>query len=234
MPKLNEIKGLAEKPKKKAAKQVLAKEITGKLVGQIAKYNAAADRAKLAQGEMAEIAPVLLAEGLEFVFDHNCACREDTKQQIKSVNLTEPRTEDMAAGDEAPEAVQFSWSTRTGKCDAALVKAHFAALVTLEGKSADVNKYAEDVIVVDFDKKALLDSKGKFMQARFDKFKKALDEVAAELSIENPLTFYKEFKATGEMNDLRFKELDTQQNLALHLVMPTSCSLEPVRSNGED
>jgi len=233
MPKLNEIKGIAEKPKKKSAKQVPALEVKGKLVGQIAKYNAASDRAKLAQGEMAEIAPTLLAEGLEFVFTHNCECREDTKKQIKSVNLTEPRTEDMAP-DEAPEAVQFSWSTRAGKCDAIVVKAHFADLVTVDDKPADVNKYAEDVIVVDFDKKALMDSKGKFMQARFDKFKKALDEVAAELNIENPLTFYKEFKQTGDMNDLRFKELNPSQNLALHLVLPTSSSLEPVRSNGEE
>lgn len=182
---------------------------------------------------MAEIAPTLIAEGLDFVFTHNCDCREDTKKQVKSVNLTEPRTEDLAS-DEAPEAVQFSWSTRAGKCDAEVVKAHFTGLVGTDAKPVDVNKYAEWVIVSDFDKKALLDSKGKFMQARFDKFKKALDAVAEELGIENPLTFYKEFKATPEMNDLRFKELDAAQNLALHLVLPTGTSLEPVRSNGEE
>jgi len=233
MPKLNEVKGVAEKPKKKSAKQVPSLEVSGKLIGQVKKYNAAADRAKLAQGEMTEIAPTLLAEGLDYVFEHNCEYREDTKKQIKSVNLTEPRTEDMAP-DEAPEAVQFSWSTRAGKCDRALVEAHLKALVTVEGKPVDPNKYAEDVIVVEFDKKALVDSKGKFMQTRFDKFKKALDAVATELGIDNPLTFYKEFKPTAEMNDLRFKELNPKQNLALHLVLPTSSSLEPVRSNGDE
>lgn len=229
MPKLNDVKGVAEKPKKKSAKQVPSKEVCGKLIGKIAKYNAAADRAKSAQGEMAELAPLLVAEGLEYVFTNNCDCREDTKKQIKSVNLTEPKVD-----EQEPETVQFTWSTRTGKCDPEVVKAHFASVVTLEGKPADVNKYAEWVILADFDKKALCDAKGRFSQARFDKFKNAIQAVADELGIENPLTFYKEFKATSEMNDLRFKELDPSQNLALHLVLPTSTSLEPVRSNGDE
>jgi len=229
MPKFNDIKGIAEKPNKKSAKQVPVKEIEGDIVGYIARYNAAADRAKAAAAEMAELAPALQAEGLEFVFEHNCACREDTKQQIKSVNLTEP----AVAGDDQPEMLQFTWSTRAGKCDRATVQAHFNGLTTIEGTPVNLNKYAEDVIVADFNKEALTDSKGRFMQARFDKFKKALDEVAAELGIENPLTFYKEFKPVSEMNDLRFKELDLLQNLALHTVLPTSSSLKPIRSNGD-
>lgn len=232
MPKLNEIKGVAEKPKTKSKKVVPVMEVTGGLVGKIAAYNAAADRAKLAQAEMAEIAPTLLVEGLEFVFNHNCGCRDDTKRMIKSVNLTEPSL--GLCRDETPEAVQFSWSARAGKCDRASVEAHLKALVTVEGKPVDPNRYAEDTIVVDFDKKALVDARGRFMQTRFDTFKKVMDDVAAELGIENPLTFYKEFKATGEMNDLRFKELTPAQNLALHTVLPTSSSLEPVRHNGDE
>lgn len=35
MPKLNDVKGVAEKPKKKSAKQVPSLEVKGNLVGQL-------------------------------------------------------------------------------------------------------------------------------------------------------------------------------------------------------
>jgi hypothetical protein len=229
MPKLNDIKGIAEKPAKKSAKQVPVKVVAGELIGKVAKYNAAADRAKAAQAEMTEIAPVLQAEGLEYVFEHNCACRDNTKLQIKSVNLTEP-----VAGDAEPEKLQFTWTSRAGKCNRDVVKAHFDGLTTLAGTPADMNKYADYVVVAEFDKEVFVDAKGKFMQVRFDRFKKAMDAVSAELGIENPLTFYKEFKATAEVSDLRFQEFDLEQNLALQLVLPTATALKPIRSNGEE
>ena len=226
MPKLNDIKGIAEKQKKKPAKEVPALIVED--TDLISRYNAAADRAKQAEGVMAEIAPKLTAEGLSYVFSHNCACRTDTKKQIKSVNLVEVQD------DGTQEVVQFTWSTRAGKIDEEVIKAHFTDLSTIEGKEANPNQYAEWVINAEFDKKALLDSKGKFMQARFDRFKKALDEAAAELGIENPLTFNKEFKVTKEANDLRFQQFTPAQNMELHLVLPTSTSLEPVRSKEDE
>lgn len=225
MPKLNDIKGVAEKTKKKPAKEVPSVEV---LELQIAEYNAAADQMKAARKKMDELAPELLVEGLSYVFRHNCTMSGDTKKQIKSVNLVETQK------NGSTEAIQFTWSSRVLKIDQPAVAEHFKALAGAGGRPVDINKYAEWVIGADFDKKVFNNTLGRFDQKRFDKFKAAIQATADELGVENPLSFYKEFKATPELNDLRFQELNFTQNLALHAVLPTGTSLEPIRSNDEE
>jgi hypothetical protein len=224
MPKLNEIKGITEKTKKKSAKEIPSLEL---LECQIAKYNAAADRLKAARKEMDYLAPELLVEGLSYVFRHNCTMQDDTKKQIKSVNLVEPQR------DGSTEAIQFTWSSRVLKIDQPAVAEFFKTLTGNDGRPVDINKYAEWVIGADFDKKVFNNGNGRFDQKRFDKFKADIQATADELGVENPLSFYKEFKATADLNDIRFQELNYTQNLALHAVLPTGTSLEPIRSNEE-
>jgi hypothetical protein len=226
MPKLQEIKGVAEKVKKSSAKQVPALVVCSELAGRIERYNAAADKARAAQAEMAELAPDLIAEGLDYVFRHNCLFDTDTKRQIKSVNLTEPEADETGTA----QALQFTWSVRMGKVDEAAIKAFFSNLTGKDGKLVDVNDYAEWVLSADFDKGVFVNGTGKFDQKRFDKFKAAIQSAADDLNVENPLSFAKEFKPIKEANERRFNQLTPKQNLLLHTVMPTSASLEPIRS----
>jgi hypothetical protein len=173
---------------------------------------------KEAQAEMDELAPELKDTGLQYVFKHNCVTKDCPKQQIKSVNLVEPK------GD-GEEVVQFTWTTKTLKMDSEVVTAYFKSRLP----GLNVNDYAEWVINADFDKDVFVVG-GKFDQRRFDRFRAAIQAVAEELGVTNPLSFSKEFKATAEACDIRFQQLNAVQNLALHDVMPTSLMLKPQRA----
>ncbi len=230
MPKLTDIKGVQEKKAKKPGRDVPSVQISPELFGKVAAYNAAADAAKAAHAKMKELMPELTAEGLVCVFETNVVHADDPKQQIKSVNLTEPKTSGSAGN---PEALQFTWTTKPLKLDEKAVKGFFARLVPDFGTTVDINDYAEWVLVADFDKKVFQNDKGRFDQGRFDKFLAKIQEAADELGVDNPLTLSKDFRPVKEAHERRFRELNLAQNLGLHTVLPTSTSLEPVRPEEE-
>jgi hypothetical protein len=223
MPKLEKINGLAEKTGKSSHKEVSSIAVSKEMAGFVAAYNAAADRLQEAQAAMDRLAPDLRLEGLTYIFQHNYACRQDTKKQIKSVNLTEPA--DGLPEGKLPEAVQFSWTTRALKCDPKVVEAWFATL----GKPLDVRNYGEWVPAATFDKNVFVQN-GRFNQTLFGEFLVGVQRAADRLGIVNPLTLTQEFRHTKDMNDRRFQELKPSQNLHLQEIMPTAVSLQPIRS----
>lgn len=227
MAKLKDIGGL-EQAKKKTSKEVPVTLVKGDVVRR---YNEACDQIDRAEAVCKELAPELHEIGLEYVFAHNCENGENPKRFINSVNI-----QDGADDAEPGQTVMFTWTRKAKAMDAAAVEALFndPELKTTARKPANVNDYVAWVPKADFDAKVfMVAEKGrmKFSQERYDAFRKAIQAVADEFSVTNPLSTSKVFGPVEDFQDRRFKDFTAEQNQHIAEVMPTTVSLSPVRLN---
>lgn len=223
MAKLKDIKTLDAKPKKKSAKEVPSIGFGGDAVKR---YNEAQDQIANAEAVCKELAPDLIDTGCRYVFEKNCT--PGTKP-INSVNLV----------DADGEKLMVTWTRKSKAMDAAAVEAFFDGMKTLAKKPANVNDYAAFVPVAAFDAKIFMVANAKtarveFSQERYDAFNEAIQKVADRFSVASPLSCGKVFVAQPDFQERRFVDFDVDANMALMDVMPTSVSLETVRSDDVD
>lgn len=201
---------------KKAKSNIKSVPVEGDIV---TRFNEARDQIDKATELINELKPDLHEAGLQAVFEHNVEHADDPKQIISSVNLL-----DESNG----EIVQFSWSRKNLKNDPKQVVAEFKGVRRVDGKKADINEYAAYAVVAKFDDKVFIVD-GKFSQTRYDAFMAALDTVSAKLKVENPLSCGKVLLPKADFHERRWSEFDVETNLAIHSVLPTQVSLEPIR-----
>lgn len=223
MAKLKDIKSLETKPKKKSAKEVPSIDFSGDAVKR---YNEAQDQIANAEAVCKELAPSLIDTGCRFVFEQNCT---PGNKPINSVNLV----------DDRGEKLMVTWTRKPKVMDAAAVEAFFDDKKTLAKKPANVNDYAVFVPVATFDAKIFLVANPKtarieFAQERYDAFNEAVQKVADKFGVTNPLSCGKVFVPQPDFQERRFVDFDVDTNLDLMEVMPTSVSLETVRSDDVD
>jgi hypothetical protein len=219
MAKLNSL-DIPDAASKKAKTEIPTVVVTGDIV---TRYNEARDAADRAEEILNELKPTLTEEGLQGVFNHNAQHPEDPKARISSVNL-----KDDATG----EIVQFSWTKKNLKCDPKQVEAEFNTLRTVDGKKANVNDYVGYEIAASFDTKVFMVD-GKFNRNRYDQFMTAIQQVAADLGVDNPLTCGKVLVPKADFHDKRWQAFNVEDNLWLQQLLPTQCSLKPIRPEAD-
>jgi len=222
MAKLKDISVLETAKPKKKGKEVATLTFEGDMARR---YNEAADQIATALAVQKELAPLLIDAGCQYVFETNCV---PGAKPINSVNLV----------DDSLSTVMVTWTRKPKAMDAEAVEAFFEGRQTLAKKLANVNDYAAFVPVAAFDAKVfmVLDTKGKpkFSQARYDAFNTAMLQVAEQFEVTNPLSCSKVFAIQPDFQERRFEDFDADTNMDLMEVMPTSVSLESVRSQEGD
>lgn len=199
----------------------------------VARYNAAKTKLDDATATMNEIKPTLVKVGLEAVFKHNCENAATPSQMISSVNLKDRLPEGEAGLAAAlQEVCMFSWLRKDTACDPKQVEAEFNNILTVEGKKANINNYAEYEVMASFDT-SVFKVNGKFNQERYDAYIEALREVSEKFEVEMPLSCGKVLKPKADFHDRRWKTFDLETNLQLHTVLPTQCNLKPVRPQAD-
>lgn len=228
MAKLKDI-DLPEQTETKAKSAIPVVYVDGEDV--VARYNEAKTKLDDATATMNELKPTLQKAGLEAVFKHNCENAAVPSKLISSVNLKDklPDGADAAALAAAlQEVCMFTWMRKDTANDPKQVEAKFNSVVTLEGKKANINNYAEFEVVASFNTE-VFKVNGKFNQERYDAYIEALKEVSERFEVEMPLTCGKVLKPKADFHDRRWKTFDLDTNLELHSVLPTQCNLKPIR-----
>jgi len=186
----------------------------------VTRFNEARDTIAKAEEVINELKPDLIDEGLAAVFHHNCEHADDPKAIISSVNLTDK---------ESGEVAQFSWTRKNLKNDPKQVMAEFNRLLTVEGKKADINDHAAYEVVAAFDAKVFIGADGTFDTARYTAFMRALERVAKQFKVANPLSCGKVLKPKADFHERRWSTFDVDTNLDIQTVLPTQVSLESIR-----
>lgn len=229
MAKLKDISTLEKAKPKKSRKEIPTTRVTGDVVRR---YNEACDQLDRAEAVCKELAPELNEVGMEMVFQHNCT---PGNKPINSFIITDGEDDES----KGTGSVMFTWQRKAKACDPKAVEAFFNGVKTQEKKAANVNDYVGWFPVADFDAKVFLvadktSGKVKFSQERYDAFLAAIQAVADQFKVTNPLSCAKVFGPQPDFQERRFKDFDVETNISIAEVLPTSTSLEPVRSDEEE
>lgn len=228
MAKLKDISTLATAKPKKSRKEIPTTRVEGDVVRR---YNEACDQMARAEAVCKELSPELTEVGMEMVFQHNCT---PGNKPINSYIIVDGEDDES----KGTGSVMFTWQRKAKACDPKVVEAFFGSVKTRENKAANVNDYAGWTPVASFDAKVFLvvdkTGKPKFSQERYDAFLAAIQAVAEQFQVPNPLSCTKAFGPQPDFQERRFKDFDAETNISIAEVLPTSTSLEPVRSDEDE
>lgn len=179
-------------------------------------YCDAANREKEAKKDKDTVAVELKELGLQKVFEHNCQNSEQPDAQISSVLLE----------DTTGSQLQVTWQSKFNEVEPEQIEKGLTAILK-NNPGSDVNHYVAWQLVPKFDT-SIFYIDGRFSQVRFDRFKAAMEVIADELKLPNPVTFDKVLAPTDQINTVRFKELTPAENMELQKVLPNTISLKAI------
>ncbi len=187
-------------------------------------YVVAAAEAKKAQARMKEIEPYLKEVGLRDIFETNTGKgSKDLIASVRLVDVPEPGVEQVGP----PEAVLMSVKDQYAAFDNEQVTAILGTVTTVDGKPAKVEDYLGWAVSADFNVKVFNDpATGKFSAERFKAFRDALEEVAGQFGVKNPLECGKVRTVAEDFHQRRFVDFKLETNLALQTVLPATTALK--------
>ena len=214
-----------EKPKKPTLPfiQVPSDEEHGDIV---AAYAEACDNEKRASAIKEALSPKLVSLGLASVFKRNC---DKPTERTSSVNLvTADESLDETVDNSWRERVQFSWTEQNLSNDPAAVLKGLGALKDVNGDPVEPMECVEWKIGATFDT-SVFEVDGKFNEARAKRVIAALDILADELKIPNPVSFVKTLVPKAEFTAKRFEKFDYKTNLKIFTILPNKTTLKAIR-----
>lgn len=138
-------------------------------------YNAASARMKSAEEDMVELKPFLTSVPMGELFRLNCAYPSEPYASIKIT-------------DEQSSVVRMTLPNKYGTIDPAFVEQFFTTLRKKDGTPPNINDYIVRTTQAKFDSRCFMTPTGEFNLAAYEAIQKAMQQVADELKIQNPLT----------------------------------------------
>lgn len=183
------------------------------------RYNEASAIVKEANELMKDFKPIMLPQAQEEVFRHNC---ERPWETVSSVALR----------DDNDNILRVSFLNKFSDVPIIQAEVLFATIKTKAkdgkpGETPDINDYLQFLLVPKFDPKAVLDAEGKFDQVRFKKFHDAIQAVAQELKIENPLSAEKQILPLPTFGARRWTDFDYETNQRISEVIQGQINFTP-------
>jgi hypothetical protein len=187
---------------------------------QISRYNKADAEMKEAERLMKELRPDLLEIGTDEVFKISCAHPTEPSFTVK-------------LEDDTGEMLRVQFTKRYGQiANVEATEALFEALTDREGRPVDINDFVQETVVGSFDNKVFLDAKGNFDRKVYDRFRKAIEGVAAELQVPCPLSTHKVVVPKEKFHTERFMLFgDVAIQRQLTTLMPNTTQIVPVTVN---
>lgn len=210
MATLKDIKGLP----KKAAKSDSKIPVVAVADSTVQAYNSAVDAYKKAEENLDAIKPIVKQLGLTALCETNCSKGNNFLEHVSSVILK----------DSTGASCRVTNQKHSPKMDAEAVQAFFKSQRVEDGRPADVNKYVRYDVKVELSPEAFLVNE-KFDQKRFDTFQAAMQIVADELGIANPLTFSKVLVLADGFGTARFIDFDAETNVLMDKVIPAKIAI---------
>jgi hypothetical protein len=192
--------------------------IEGDLIKQ---YNTADAQVKAGEGLMKDLRSEILELGRDAeIYSRSIA---DPAHPTLTVKLQDERGEMLR--------VQFT-SKYSAVLDVQAAEEFFSSVKGPDGKQVDINEFMHETVVGKFDCAVFSGVDGKFQQAIYDKFRKAIERVAAELEVACPLETRKVVQPLPCLHEKRwatFKGIDSQVRLTE--LCPNTTSIVPIRSD---
>lgn len=168
--------------------------VEGELVSQ---YLAADKQKKEADDVMKTIKPELVEAGV---------------REILRANVRDPQhpTPTFRVEDEKGEVVQVQFTkSYSAVADVAAAELLFGDLKLPTGAAADINDFAQEVIVVELDNKAFYDAEGNYLPKVYTALRDALQAAADKLGIDCPLSARKQIVPKEAFHTERFTAFPT-------------------------
>ncbi len=159
-------------PARKSKDEIPVVAVSGDVVKQ---YNLADAQAKAAEAVQKDLRPEIIELGTDELFRLNTA---DPHNPITTVKLQ----------DDENEVLRVQFTSRYKSANPEAVDEMFESLRTANGKSADINNYVQETVAAKFNSDVFNDAKGRFSQAKFDRYYVVLTKLARELGDECPLS----------------------------------------------
>lgn len=164
----------------------------------------------------------------------------DALAEIFQTNVTNPHTPiaSVALKDEEGNSTRVSFTKKYSDIPVEAVEALFKnVMVRAKGEqpavAADINEYISRVVIPSFDGSAFL-ADGKFDKARYTKFAEAIQKVADELKIPNPLSVEVKVLPRQSFHNRRWVDFDKATNEAISRVVVNQINFVPcINTNGE-
>lgn len=193
-------------------------------------------------------APVIIIEG-DLVEQYNKAdaqekaakaVKEDLRPEILEIGCTEVYRRCIATPadpactvklqDERGEVLRVQFTSKYGVVpDVDVADALFEELSDAEGNPVDINDFLEERVAATFNCDVFNGTDGKFSKAIYDKFRLAIERVAASLEVACPLETVKVVKPLPVLHEKRwtvFPDVEAQQKLTL--ACPNTTQIVPV------
>lgn len=189
-------------------------DIEGDLIKQ---YNRADAQAKAAKSVMDDLKPEILELGTQEIFKRSCA---DPKKPTCTVRLR----------DENSEVLRVQFTSRYGAImDVDGAEELFDDLKDADGAAVDINHFLQDTVVAKFNCDVFKDGEGRFQQRVYDKFRVAIEKVAAELGVPCPLETGKCVVALPALHERRWELFpDPADQARISSVCPNTIQVVPV------
>jgi hypothetical protein len=178
------------------------------------RYNEAAAVMKDAEELMKDLKPVMLPDALAELFRHNS---ERPWDAISSVKLQ----------DDAEEVTRVTFTSKYSTVAPAIAEALFGEIRTKAGKKPDINDYLVRTMVGTFDSTVFLGADGRFDKTRYEKIFSALEAVAKELGIVNPLSTSETVQPLPDFHNRRWMDFDLETNQKISGVVKNQTNFVP-------
>jgi hypothetical protein len=183
------------------------------------RYNTASSIAKQAGKLMDEMKPAMIPDALARIM------------QVNGVHPWEP-VASVAYQDPNGNVTRVSFTNKYKEVPAQVAEALFKNLQCkpqeeTEGKQANINDYMQRTVVGAFNSECFLNAEGKFDKARYDRIMGALDKVAGELGIQNPVATQEVVKPLPTFPARRWVDFDVDTNLKISKVLINQLQFVP-------
>jgi len=170
----------------------------------IKQYVEAAKQMKRAEEVLSDLRPEVLEVG------HSEIYRRSIENPITPVTTVRLK-------DETEEELMVIFTSRYKEvADIDGLESLFEVL-RQNGQEVDENDYVQEKMQITFDSSALCEPDGKFSQVKYDKFRKAIEKVAADLDMACPIETKKVVTPLPKFHQARwmvFPDFDTQKKLS--------------------
>ena len=133
----------------------------------------------------------------------------------------------VLVADDAGEVTRITFSSKYSGVAAAMAEALFGEIKTKDGKKPDINDYLARTMVGSFDSSVFLGPDGRFDQKRYDKIHAAMETVARELGVANPLSTSETVLPLPDFHARRWMDFSLETNKRITEVIPNQVNFVP-------
>lgn len=179
------------------------------------------------ESELKVLTEYIKDKGFKFLAGFNVDATKRGQPTVSSVRFYDaPAAVDAKPSDTDPAAVPtipavtVSILNKYVKFDQAAVERTLGGLTRTDGKAVDPNAYLEWAVDAEFDAKVLLNARGVFDAERYRLFADAIQQVATELGVDNPLKLSKALAVRETFHENRWRDFGLKSNQMLQQVLP--------------